>query len=563
MFNDDFVAIGNPTSFNPESLSVRLVVCDDKSCRMAEDLDFDEALTVWAAMSEDPQNWEELCGFWARYRTPVVCERLEWLPFQPTTFEKALAELSELGGWIVFDLRSKRVVTGKGVQNIGHRAILALGQQGQNSRVFPLPICLPPWWEVCSDAESAAINRDREIPLNPPRTSRNFLYGEPLFHEVAVHILNLAQQGVIPAPHQRKVDFLSACEPLIIDVHREWLMRSRNKLGGRRVRDLLHGGMEWHTALVFGQMLRLQEGGEMVAISSASAAYQSGPLGREEVIVYFDLCRALIAHGFTWCNERFRKSGHWPTKQELPKFRQVLRKFCQNWLVDASEVGSTNKFIIECSRRRVPLAPGVVIEGLEQEATPEKSVSCDCPICQMMHSGEMGVGITMLAGRQLEVDGEFAFSIHETMDAWQRQQRENEQLRLKIEQTSAERAAKDAADSGDDELESVWKSSVVQGEIPGDSRGHISLAFRLAEIVSQLQSLSAPKPLIREINQRFRAYRRSATLDLNMERQFLFSSLEVTADQFPPIRDQVADFQSLVLEYERRTQPDEFDRFPR
>ncbi len=562
-FNHDSQSATHHEVPQDDNLPVTVVVCDHELCRFAHMVDYNDALTIWAAVSEDPSNWDELCSYWARYRTPVVSEFLATLPFYAITMDEAVGALGNSGGWIVFDLRTKRLIAGKAVQYLGHRAVLGLGEETPNSRGFPLPICLPPWWEVHQYADPVQVSVGRHSPLDIPRTSRSFLYGEPLYHEIALHILNLAKHGQIPEPHQRKVEFLTACQSLIVDVHREWLMRPRSKLGGRRVRDLIHGGVQWHSALVGGQMLRLQEGGEMVAISPDSSGYKSAPLGREEIIVYFDLCRALIAQGFAWCNERHRKTGHWPTKNDLPKFRKELRKFCQNWLVEASDVGSPNKYIIECSRRRVPQAPGVSIVGMEQEILPENFSSCECPICQMMGTGDLGVGVTMLAGRQLEKEGEFAFSICESIESWQHQQEELKKMSAEMDRIWSEHQTQtEASEPESEELESVWKASVINGEIPGDSRGHISLAFRLAEIVGQLQIMKAPKALIQEINQRFREYRKSTSPDQTLERQFLFSSLEVTADQFPPIRDKVADFQSLVFEYERRPYQDESDLFP-
>ncbi len=59
---------------------VTVVIRDDDVCRLGAVLDTDTAMTLIAVASEDPSCWEEMIGYWPRYRTPVVCEFIDSLP---------------------------------------------------------------------------------------------------------------------------------------------------------------------------------------------------------------------------------------------------------------------------------------------------------------------------------------------------------------------------------------------------------------------------------------------------------------------------------------------------
>jgi hypothetical protein len=351
---------------------------------------------------------------------------------------------------------------------------------------------------------------------------------------------------------------------LIVELHRNWLMKPRQRLQGKTVRHLLHAGdLLWHTALLHAQMLRFQEGGEIVAIPTQVADYANHPPGREEIIVYFDLCRNLIQQALQWCHDQFRTCGHWPRQQQLPKLKSRLESFKKQWMNEPAQVGICPTAIIEHSRRRVPQAPGVTIVGMETVGDKAKYGSCDCPICQMMGTEGGAVGVTMLSGHELELDEEFAFSIISDYDLWQRKMEESkrqlEQMKQYMERKKQE--TNDRA-AGAEAWEPVWKSSIVEGSIPGDTNGHLALAFRLAEIVGTLQIQGpAYKPLIQQINEKFRDYRSAGPTARTQQRQLLFETLETVALEIPVLAGQVADFQSLVLESERRSENDRLDPF--
>jgi len=87
--------------------------------------------------------------------------------------------------------------------------------------------------------------------------------------------------------------------------------------------------------------------------------------------------------------------------------------------------------------------------------------------------------------------------------------------------------------------------------LPGDSHGYLKLSFRLAEIISDLESASAPYEMIRELNASFRKYRESEDGDRVGSKTALQTELDSVAGQYPELTPKVADFQSLVDETER------------
>jgi hypothetical protein len=173
-------------------------------------------------------------------------------------------------------------------------------------------------------------------------------------------------------------------------------------------------------------------------------------------------------------------------------------------------------------------------------------VDDDCPICQMMGEGGFGVAFTGLDGHHLELDEEFAFSLCETREEWEEQQREYEEMSAKFERERKEREA--AADGEPDDLGPTWASQVSDEPIPGDTDGHLELAFMLAEIVSTLESENAPREDIRAINVRFAEFRNCHPDQLAEAGRRLGDQLESLTDAYPDIISRVADFCSRVDE---------------
>ena len=143
-------------------------------------------------------------------------------------------------------------------------------------------------------------------------------------------------------------------------------------------------------------------------------------MGREEVVMYFDMCRELIGAGWEWCVaqgiELQDVAGRLRSEHELVA---ILTGVKDEWLMSPLEGGSPPRFIIECSRRRVPRGAGVAIAGMTEREADRHKIDCDCPICDMMADGMFGTAFVGIDGHHLELDDEFAFSLHESREAWE------------------------------------------------------------------------------------------------------------------------------------------------
>lgn len=159
-----------------ETTPIMVAVFDHGECRLGTAVEYDAALTLWATLSEDPANWDEMVGYWARYRRPSACGFADGLP--------------------------------------------------------------------------------------------NETHGE---RETA-----------------------NALHALTVAVHRDWLMTPREELNGRCPRDLLHGARDWSDAIVWGQRQRFEDSAPMTAAPDDVVGFADAPMGSEEKVIYFDLCREVI-----------------------------------------------------------------------------------------------------------------------------------------------------------------------------------------------------------------------------------------------------------------------------
>jgi hypothetical protein len=352
-------------------------------------------------------------------------------------------------------------------------------------------------------------------------------------------------------------------------------MTPHEAINGRFPRQLLHGGVDWIGKLIWAQRLRFERGnGKLVAVPTEVASYQSGPMGGEEMVMYSDLCRELLDSAWHWCKQELKSvqadclsntssqnvaaKGEEDAELAAPRLSEertyssqrlveYLRAVKSEWLAAPFEGGSPPAFIIECSRRRVPRGSGVEIVGMADRQPEEHVIDCDCPICLAMADGLFGVGFAGIDGHHLELDDEFAFSMHETREAWEESQREFAEMSAAIDARGLE--GQSDRDDEQEEFASAWSGVASDEPIPGDSTGNIKLAFMLAEVVGELQRDDADKATIRRINAAFTEFR---TVDFADSEQpavahhQLIEALESIVEKHPRLTSRIADFQSRV-----------------
>lgn len=537
-----------------ENELVNVVIIDPDGCKSGM-LSEDVAMTLIAVASEDPANWDEMVAFWPRYVTRVVPEFAANLPIETVDREVVLDRMRCTDDWIVLDLVQKRFLSGKEFPVVTRDACFTMHTEENGDQKDPLSIHLPPWWELGEQVDPSEIMESRKSPINIPSVDRECLFGQPLIRDLAERILTMA----VTEAGQKAIESLGlenpaehrGCYPMTIKVHRDWLMTPREDMGGRYPRQMLHGAADWIDQLVWAQRLRFEQGGSapFVALPLSSPGYTHGPVGREEMAVYFDYCRELIGEGWLWCKNHLAEL---PAVAETDPLVAHLNEVKTAWLAEPFEGDSPPAFIIECSRRRVPRGAGVEIVGMDQRQTEEHVGDCDCPICNMVADGGLGIGFTGIDGHHLELDDEFAFSMCETRKEWEAKQLEFAEFSAKFNEREAEqKLSPNSGDPETDEFDSAWSNSLANltnESIPGDASGHLKLAFLLADVVTELNENDAPDKWAKQLNADFSAYRKSDRVNLSDSTQTLSATLELIAEQVPVLVPRVADFQSQLAE---------------
>lgn len=270
-------------------------------------------------------------------------------------------------------------------------------------------------------------------------------------------------------------------------------------------------------------------------------AYRYGPLGRHEVVMYFDLGREVT--GTAW--ERILAE---PQIDEAA-LTNALHERARWWLAEGSIDGDPTPpaTIIEHERRRMPLVRG-----------GSHVLDDDCPLCRLETEGGFGPMFCGFDGHHLDLDDEFAFSLCATRQEWEKQQ---EEYRRFSEEMKAKWREREAA--GDDPFASVWTSSYVDEESlreagPSSPLAAMALAMRVAELISDLKAAGGSRDLIESLNNAFDAYR-AADDDPALSaaaRSQLVEALEQIAAAQPQLTPKAADLQSQLAERQRQTESD-------
>ena len=177
-------------------------------------------------------------------------------------------------------------------------------------------------------------------------------------------------------------------------------------------------------------------------------------------------------------------------------------------------------------------------------------------------SESFGPTFVSIDGHHLGLDDEFAFSLCETREELEEKQREFEEFSRAMDLKRIEREKAGIEDQG--EFASVWKNTFVSDKvIPGDSNGHLSISFFLAEIISTLKEEGAKQEDIDAINQMFRQYRAAGPYELAAATDDFQQTLEHAAQTYPKLIGRSADLQHRLDELLRgRTSSDLDDDVP-
>lgn len=531
-----------------------VLVIEHDRCLVLEDGSADTALTLIAIISDDPSDWEQATSLWPRYRTSVVSEFVSGLPLVEMELKEALEVVGSAEAWAAIDFRDKRILSSEQFMEFGRDNVFAMLIDDAGGSHGFVSIHLPPWWELREQVPIAAIEQKRQTPIVKPAVDREVLFGEVFLSDLTIRILETVRSEAWQ--DSRAASDEQARYPFTIAVHRDWLMTPRAELEGKMPRQLLHGASVWNGQVSWGQQMRYQDGNPVIAIPNTWPGFDRAPMGLEEICLYFDLCRAVIEAGWHWCESDLGKTLMEDRELANAELSKTLQMFKHDWLAGSFEGGSAPSFIIACDRRRVPRGSGVEIQGIEGVQSEQHLANCDCPICEMMAEGMLGISFCHIDGHHLEMDNEFAFSLCETREEWEAQQQEELEFMEGMDRQQSHWEAEEERQRSDAEntLGSAWSGPNVDQPIPGDSRGHLKMAFLLTEIISELKAQDSPSEQIQRVNQAFVEYRKCDVPELVKVAEHLKNELQEIASNYPNLTSKSADFQSRIDEAIRLAQ---------
>jgi hypothetical protein len=485
-------------------------------------------LVVLAALSAEPETFGELAEAVRRYQPE---HRLFDQHRQTAADDEAAAD----GAWCLIDVSGRTVVAGADVELPDPRGAYQ-ADPDEDAEGFPIVwLATPEDWllrQAGDDWRAVVAARASGRAAVPSVDARAALFGRPLLEHLAHGVLAATAAGAVD--ENREPELTRA-------IHAGWLLTARADLGGRTPREVLLADRD-RLGLDLDQRAHQwsRQGHAVPALSPDSTAYRLGGFGTTEVVLYFDMVRALLAEAW-----RLTREGPLPP----PQLVERLAEFRDRWLhepdVEDGPPFMTPAELIESERRRMP----VTGDG--------SHLDCDCPLCQAMAEGEFGPSFMWFDGHHLELEDEFAFSLCRTREEWDRQQEEDRKFSEEMDRKRRERAAA-GEDAADPLAGSVWQTSFVDWDAvagpdapPGGAL--LALGCPLAELTVSLRDRPDGKDLMRSLNAAYGGLRASAD-DAAMESaaQEFRELLEAAAAKFPDLTARCADLQSRLDEVLRR-----------
>lgn len=577
-----------------------------------------DRITMLAVLSSDPRSIEELAIAWSRYRADDPLKEWPW--------EELWSAPPADVDWLFVDLQA---------QCFGwhdeEEVQLAEGAYTRDKDLKPeerelIWMNIPPWWRQNDDdhwpleSRMSASGGDHDF--------RQVLFGRELSEGIAHRVLcfpwnqcdanvpkaksSFATPGKLATGARSAGDFQprhprsdehdedtaleddcddeqqdcrdaggmdgrflrKSIRAAIQKIHAEWLMTPHLSLHGSTPRDFLHLHREWkERELDFRRAQWSHQRRPPTPVPVTSHLFRRGPMGIEEVVAYFDLCRELVTAAWRWHSE---EPSITPTKmvEELEQFKAL-------WL--SSETmdgdGESAREVIEQERRLLP------------RLASSDPIDCDCPLCRLQQSESdmFGPAFSICDGYHLDLEDEFAFSLYSDHDEWEASRSEWARWdNLPISGDDAEEDEEDEDDSEDDgetehnegaeesigtvgerdfefERSDIWKSSMVGPTNGFPALSIFSVGSRLTEIISELKRLRATQEEIDRLNDDFDALTmalrgrsineakgKPAPTRLTAEAvKCLVQSLECMALQHPQLIPHSADLQSMLHQWQR------------
>lgn len=514
---------------------VTLLVMDHDRNYFGEAIDEWDAIAVLAATSDDPSDWNDVRLLWPRYRSNLSAEFADAARMEETDLDEALQKLEDTGfDWLVVDLTQKQLFCAGRFAKFEPPVYYG----DENDSTIDIPIVTPPWWKIHKNANVEQIRQPREEAPDVPLPRRDVLWGRPWLESIAERMMTAARSAKWSDLEAKTNDH--ARYRMTVAIHRDWLMTEREDLGGLPPRHFLHNGRAWIDSLVdarrFGKC-----NNAMVPLDPESTMYERSPLGTIEVVMYFEACRAVIEKGWEWILDHRSLVKKYQGTNQLVEVLEMQR---DAWLQTPGEDPETPADCIDSERQRIPL----VSKG-------SMDPDCDCPICLTMGESSFGPSYIMFDGYHLELDEEFAFSLHGEYLYWEEEQADASDDSDGGVTTKTPAAVSMVATNakGPEELESAWETSYVDWEtVQGTPMEHMALSFLLADMVNALQQKQKKHPDIRRLNEAFADYRGVFVADPGKATRRFQTVLDEVASQHTELVSRIADFESKLDEICRR-----------
>lgn len=481
------------------------------------------SLVVLAALSAEPESFGEFVEAVRRYQPE---HRLFDQPRQAAEDDEAEAD----GAWCLIDLAGRTLVAGAGFELPDRRGAYEASAD-DHAEGFPIVWLDTPadWlfrqadddWQAVVAARASARSAVRRVD------ARAVLFGLPLLAHLADGVMSAVAHGAVDEKRTQE---------LTRSLHAQWLLTARADLDGRTPREVLlaeRDRLDWDLQHRSEQWSR--QGYAVPPLPPESMAHRLGGFGTTEVVLYFDLVRALLDHA-----SELTKQQPQPTQ---PALIEQLAECRDRWLQEPNEATGplTPVALIASERRRLP----VTSDG--------SHLDCDCPICQSLEEGNFGPAFLCFDGHHLELEDEFAFSMCATRAEWDREQENYRRFSEEMDRKFREQAAGDA-DAADPPAGSVWQASFVDwdsvaGPNSSPREALLSLGFPLAELTADLRNRPDGVNLTRSLNGAYRGLRASQdAVATDSASQEFHELLEGVCRKFPDLTAKCADLQSRLDE---------------
>lgn len=384
-----------------------------------------------AALSSQPETFSELDAALERFVKPID-DRSALENLRPSP-EVRLDSWD--AGVAVIDLAAQLVASDSTYSEPGSEGSVNY-HDGCSETDVSILYRVPDCWEFVGSLDlytSRALSRRAERSERQIIDARPVIYGRPLLEFVVNEVRKLCSSRIDGQKHDD--DLLSG---QVSAIHARWLTTGRVDLHNRAPRDVLLAQCEFVDFDLYSRELQWSLQGEAPpCLARESHAYRFAGFGTHENVIYYDLVRHLIWNAVELCcgDQDVIHDAAEGLRSDAERFElQVahLAKIQHDWLESPQSDcgGRTPANVIENERRRLPLAlqPSDLI------------IDPDCPVCVMSAqdaAAGFGIGFQHFDGSHM--DDDFAFSFFDTREAWEEENRRQEEFNREFNRRLQER----------------------------------------------------------------------------------------------------------------------------